>query len=376
MIKTRILLMIDDATLGGGQMHVFLLAKYLDKSQFEVSIATESQGWLFDTASALNIPLHQLNISNKITWKSFKNVQELLIKNHFDIIHTHGGTAGFWGRLVGKISSKSSKIIHTYHGLHYLNQNSIKSKIFKLIDQLLLLITNQIICVCKADYVSGLAAKVVAPNAYTIIYNGIEIDKFSSNLDQQKARKIFNIEPEKIIFGNVARLHPQKGHKILLQALAKIVNSYTNTHLLIVGDGEIREELIKIAQELGIKNHVSFLGARSDIYEFLSAIDIFVLPSLWEGQPIALLEALAMGKPCIASNVNGIPEIINNGINGYLVNPNDVDNLYELMTSLILDKQKFEQFSVNGKITVSDMFSAQNMADKTAQVYTNLLINN
>jgi glycosyltransferase involved in cell wall biosynthesis len=365
--------MIDDATLGGGQMHVFLLAKYLNKSQFEVSIATESQGWLVDAASALNIQIYSLNISNKLTLQSFKNVQTLLTENDFDIIHTHGGTAGFWGRLVGRIFSKSSKIIHTYHGLHYLNNNSIKSKIFRLVDQLLLPITNHIICVCQADYVSGLAAKVVPLNACTIIYNGIEIDKFSHNLYQPEARKIFNIEHDKILFGNVARLHQQKGHKILLQAFAKVAKSYNNTQLLIVGDGELKEELIKLAQELGIKNNVEFLGARSDIYEFLSAIDIFVLPSLWEGQPIALLEALAMGKPCIASNVNGVPEIINHGINGYLVNPNVVDNLYELMTSLILDKQKCEQFSVNGKITVSDMFSAHNMADKTVELYHKFL---
>lgn len=365
--------MIDDATLGGGQMHVLLLAKYLNKSEFDVSIATETQGWLVDAASALNITVHQLNISNKLTLQSLKNVQKLLTENDFYIIHTHGGTAGFWGRLVGKIFSKSSKTIHTYHGLHYLNQNNIKSKIFRLIDQLLLPVTNHIICVCKADCVSGLAAKVVPDNAYTIIYNGIEFDKFSSNLDQQKARKIFNIEPEKVIFGNVARLHQQKGHRILLQAFAKVVKSYENTQLLIVGDGELKQELITLTQELGIENNVEFLGARSDIYEFLSAIDIFVLPSLWEGQPIALLEALAMGKPCIAADVNGIPEIINHGINGYLVNPNDVDNLFKVMCSLMLDKQKCEQLSINGKITVSDNFSAQNMADKIAEVYKKIL---
>ncbi|TAE57884.1 MAG: glycosyltransferase family 1 protein [Nostocales cyanobacterium] len=374
MKKLRILLIIDDATLGGGQMHVLLLAKYLDKSQFEVSIATESQGWLVDAALALNIQIYPLNISNKLTLQSFKNVQKLLTENRFDIIHTHGGTAGFWGRLLGKIFSKSSKIIHTYHGLHYLNQNNIKSKIFILIDQMLLPITDQIICVCQADYISGLGANVVNNNNCTIIYNGIEIDKFSGSLNQQKARKIFNIEHDKIVFGNVARLHQQKGHQILLQAFAKVVKSDQNTQLLIVGDGKLKEELIKLAQELGIKNNIKFLGSRSDIYEFLSAIDIFVLPSLWEGQPIALLEALAMGKPCIASHVNGIPEIINHGINGYLVNPNDVNNLYDLMTSLMLDKQKCEQFSVNGKITVSDMFSAQNMADKTAQVYHQVMI--
>lgn len=373
MVKTRILLMIDDASLGGGQMHVLLLAKYLSQSKFEVSIATESQGWLVDAANALKIPLYQINISNKLTWQAFKEVQTLLKTKKFDIIHTHGGTAGFWGRLLSRIFTKSSKIIHTYHGLHYLNNTSLKSRIFQIIDQILLSITDQTICVCHADYIGGLTAKVLSSNSSTIIYNGIEIDKFSEILDKEKSQKIFNIDNETFIFGNVARLHQQKGHKILLQAFAKIVKSHNNAHLLIIGDGELKEELISLTENLGISDKVKFLGKRSDIGEFLSAIDIFVLPSLWEGQPIALLEALAMGKPCIASAVNGIPEIINHGVNGYLVNPNDIDNLYQAMVLLMSDNKLCEQLSNQSKITISDKFSAQNMANETAILYNKIL---
>ncbi len=365
--------MIDDASLGGGQMHVLLLAKYLSESKFEVSIATESQGWLVDAANALKIPLYQTNISNKLTWQAFKEVHQLLKTEQFDIIHTHGGTAGFWGRLLSSIFSKSSKIIHTYHGLHYLKNTNLKSKIFQIIDQILLSITDQTICVCHADYISGLNAKVVSSNSSTIIYNGIEIDKFSEILDKEKSQKIFNIDNEKFIFGNVARLHEQKGHKILLQAFAKIVKSHNNAHLLIIGDGELKEELISLTENLGISDKVKFLGKRSDICEFLAAIDIFVLPSLWEGQPIALLEALAMGKPCIASAVNGIPEIINHGVNGYLVNPNDIDNLYQAIVLLMSDHKLCEQLCNHGKITISDKFSAQNMANETAILYNKIL---
>lgn len=373
MPKIRILLMIDDASLGGGQMHVILLAKYLSQSKFEVSIVTESQGWLVDAANALKIPLYQINISNKLTWQAFKDVQKLLTENHFDIIHTHGGTAGFWGRVLSRIFSKSSKIIHTYHGLHYLKNTNLKSKIFRIIDQILLSITDQIICVCHADYISGLTAKVVSSNSSTIIYNGIEIDKFTEILDKEKDQRIFNIDNEKFIFGNVARLHQQKGHQILLQAFAKIVKSHINAHLLIIGDGELKEELISLTASLEISDKVNFLGTRSDICEFLAAIDVFVLPSLWEGQPIALLEALAMAKPCIASAVNGIPEIINHGLNGYLVNPNDIDSLYQAMVLLMSDQKLCQQLSNQSKITISDKFSAQNMANETATVYDKIL---
>ena len=99
MQKPRILMMIDDASLGGGQMHVLLLSKYLQASDFEVAIATESNGWLVDQAKILDIPTYTIAISNNLTWQSFQNIYQLLKTQKFDVIHTHGGTAGFWGRL-------------------------------------------------------------------------------------------------------------------------------------------------------------------------------------------------------------------------------------------------------------------------------------
>ena len=100
MSKLRILLAIDDASLGGGQMHVLLLAKYLSKSNFDVEIATEHTGWLVDEAKKLNIVSHQIAISNSLTWQSFTHIYQFFKSHQFDVLHTHGGTAGFWMRLV------------------------------------------------------------------------------------------------------------------------------------------------------------------------------------------------------------------------------------------------------------------------------------
>jgi glycosyltransferase involved in cell wall biosynthesis len=374
--KMCILLVIDEASLGGGQMHVLLLAKYLHKANFEVEIATEASGWLVDEARKLDLRVHQIAISNQATWQSFLQIHQLLKQKQFDVLHTHGGTAGFWIRVVAAMLKKRPVIVHTYHGLHYLNilekagqaiQQKVKRAIFKLIDRLLLSYTDRTICVCRSDYDKAIAAGVATIDQTSIVYNGIELAKFSIPLDQLIARKLFNLDPTEFVFGNVGRLHEQKGHKFLLQAMAKMNNQ---SRLIIVGDGRLRENLMILAADLKISDRVLFLGARADINEFLSAINVFILPSLWEGQPIALLEALAIGKPCIASSVDGIPEIITDGINGYLVNPKDVETLASVMDLAIEQPELLREFSRCSPKAISQKFLAQNMAMEIANIYT------
>jgi glycosyltransferase involved in cell wall biosynthesis len=378
MSKLRVLLAIDDASLGGGQMHVLLLAKYLSKYNFEVEIATESTGWLVDEAKKLDIISHQIVISNSLTWQSFSSVHQLLKSHQFDILHTHGGTAGFWMRLVAARLKTQTKLIHTYHGLHYLNfsqasnraiYQQFKGEIFRRIDRFLVPYTDRIICVCRSDYDKATAVGVAIPDRTSIVYNGIEVDKFTRYLDNKhsdKSKHLFGIAPNEFVFGNVGRLHVQKGHKFLLQAFANVDD---RARLAIVGDGELRDELIALADELQISDRVSFLGARADIAEFLSVINVFVLPSLWEGQPIALLEALAIGKPCIASSVDGIPEIIKNGVNGYLVNPTDVNELTKIMNLAIVNSELLQKSAANRTAPIDPKFFAQNMAAEIANIY-------
>jgi glycosyltransferase involved in cell wall biosynthesis len=375
MSKLRVLLTIDEASLGGGQMHVLLLAKYLQMADFDVEIATEANGWLVTEALNLNLIVHQITISNQFTRQSFQHIRELLRTGQFDILHTHGGTAGFWVRSVAAGLKRRHVIIHTYHGLHYLNilegsgqaiKQAIKRLIFKRIDRLLLRYTNRIICVCRSDYDKAIAAGVAMIDRTSIIFNGIEVEKFSMPLNQVIARQIFEVEPNEFVFGNVGRLHEQKGHKFLLQAMAKMNN---RARLMIVGDGRLRQELMNLATQLNISDRVLFLGARADIYEFLSAINVFVMPSLWEGQPIALLEALAIGKSCIASAVDGIPEIITDGVNGYLVIPKDIEILAKIMDLAIEQPDLLQQFSSGGVKAIPPQFLAQNMAIEIAKIY-------
>ncbi|MBD2150111.1 glycosyltransferase family 4 protein [Pseudanabaena sp. FACHB-1277] len=374
----RVLQIIDDASIGGGQIHVLLLSKYLLSMDIKVTIATASVGWLVEQANILDIPVCPIDISNKITWRAFESIHRLLKIQDFDVIHTHGGTAGFWGRLVAKILQHKSKIIHSYHGLHYLNifqnrqmRQRLKNILFKTIDQLTLNVTDHIICVCLSDYEKAITANVASPSKTSIVNYGIDIVKFSQPINKEISRKIFDIAPTEFIFGNVGRLHEQKGHQYLLKAFAKVSD---RARLLIIGDGDLKDELIKLADDLQISDRITFLGARSDVHEFLSAIDVFVMPSLWEGQPIALLEALAMGKPCIVSDVDGISEVITNNVNGYLVKPKDIAGLTQAMNQSIDNPEVLKQLANSGVNTITEKFLAQNMAKAIADIYLTQII--
>ncbi len=376
MPKMRILLAIDDASLGGGQMHVLLLAKYLRSDIFDVEIATEATGWLVEEARKLKIVVRTIAISNQLTWQTGDRLRQLLTDGDYDLIHTHGGTAGFWLRSIALTLAKRPALLHTYHGLHYLNISNrglkgipqlLKKVIFQTIDRLLLPHTNWLICVCQSDLDKALAAGLADPLKSSIVANGIEIERFTTPLDRDLVRQSFAIAPTEFVFGNVGRLHEQKGHKFLLHAFAALAD---RARLLIIGDGDLHAELSLLADELQIGDRVVFLGARTDICEFLAAIDAFVLPSLWEGQPIALLEALASGKYCIATAVDGIPEIIEPGVNGELVAPQHIEALARAMSAAIDTAQSIGQLTNNTNAnSLPDRFIAINMAAAIADLY-------
>ncbi|MBE7446938.1 MAG: glycosyltransferase family 4 protein [Planctomycetia bacterium] len=367
--KIRVLEMIDDASIGGGQVHVLMLAKYLDREKFEVSIACNGQGFLVDEARKLGIDTISVSLENRVTLKSFREVTRIFRRGNFDILHTHGGTAGFWGRICTLVAGRPIVRIHSYHGMHYLSKNYAFPRHLRMIDQLLLCLTDKVICVCASDYKKGLGAGIVKKGKGVIIQNGIEIEKFQHFKRRKSLRAEYGLDESAIVFGNVGRLHVQKGHRYLLEAFQAVKGKYPNVHVWIIGEGELLPELIKLAHDLGIHGSVQFLGARTDIPDILSAIDIFVLPSLWEGQPISIMEAGAAGKPVIATNVDGIADILTDGENTLFVPAKDLNSLAAAMMRMIEDSELRNHLSASIKATVSDGFTVEKMAKKMGDLY-------
>ncbi len=364
----HVLLMIDDASMGGGQQHLFTIARHLDRRRFTVSVACEEKGYLVDELRRNSIPVYPLVMSNQVSLSSLYACVKLLRSIRPDVVHTHGGTAGFVGRL-GAWMAGIKAIIHTYHGIHYLHEaQTIRKRLYRWIDWLLIGCTDQLVCVAKKDYDLGIRAGIVSPLKSVVIQNGIDVQKYSSVVSNQNHAK------RQRIVGTIGRLHLQKGHCYLLEAAVRVLNRTPNLLFQIIGEGELRASLEKQAQEIGIAEHVQFLGNQLDVPELLAEMDIFVLPSLWEGLPLVLLEAMATKRPIVVTKVDGVDEVITDGQNGLLVPPKDPIALADAIIRLLEDRPLAEAMGHRAYETVLSKFNMERMIRQLEHLYETTLV--
>jgi glycosyltransferase involved in cell wall biosynthesis len=210
------------------------------------------------------------------------------------------------------------------------------------------------------------------------IYNGIELDEYRPNGKEVRSQKSevrgeFGITKDVPVIGAIGRMVWQKGFEYLIQAIPDIVRDVPDAKFLLVGDGPLRESLEALSKELRVRDKVIFTGFRSDIKEILSAIDILVIPSLLEGFPMITLEAMAMAKPIVATNIDGITEQTTDGVNGILVPPQNPSVLAKAVVRVLNDKELARTMGLSAREKVEQEFSVEKMVAETEKVYLSLL---
>ena len=209
----------------------------------------------------------------------------------------------------------------------------------------------------------------------TVIHRAVSIEWMEpeSSITLSKLRHQLNLDGANPVLLNVGRLVPQKGQKYLLQAMPYILEEFPKSRLLIVGKGFMQDELSILRDKLKIEKQVNFLGKRTDIKQLLQIADIFVFPSLFEGLGVALLEAAALGKPCIASNVGPVPEIIEDGKSGLLIRPRSPEALAKAIVQLAKNPKKSQSLGHQAQERVLKMFTIDQTIQKLQAVYTKVL---
>ena len=207
----------------------------------------------------------------------------------------------------------------------------------------------------------------------TVIPNGIDLTPWEALPEQAQARRELGIPADARVIATLGRLHEQKGHGYLLAAAKQLVAQHPETLLLVAGYGPLREQLENTTRALGIEKHVRFLGYRTDVARILAAADIFALPSLWEGMSNALLEAMAAGKPVVATEIDGNVEQVVSGETGLLVPPADAESLAAALTELCADPALAEAMGKRGRERVASVFPAKGMTEATLDLYARLL---
>jgi glycosyltransferase involved in cell wall biosynthesis len=203
----------------------------------------------------------------------------------------------------------------------------------------------------------------------TMIDNGIALERFEKVVEAKNMRNQLGFGEKTRIVGTIGSLGIEKGHIYLLEAARHILNIVNDLKFLVVGDGPLRKPLEKKSEELGIKKHVIFLGQRKDIPELLMAMDIFVLPSIKEGLPMALLEAMAAKRPVIATRVGAIPKVIENKDTGVLVEPKDISGLRDAIINLLSDPGRMDLLAREGFRRVCTNFSSDEMGKHYLKLY-------
>lgn len=282
-----------------------------------------------------------------------------------DVFHTNSSKMGGIGNLAARLAGVR-KITFTAHGWEFNAPRPWWARLaIKFFTWLTVMLSHKTICVSEKTC-DDIRRLPFLKNKLRVVRNGIE--KFDV-LPRIQAREKLGIENDgRLVVGTLAELHPVKGVDILLEAWQSFSKKH-ETRLVIIGEGEAKDELEELAKILGISDSVTFMGYVENARNYLSAFDIFVLPSRSEALPYTVLEAGFAGVAVIATNVGGIPEIIKTGVNGVLIDPEEPDTLFSTLILLAENKDLRKRLGENLKETIITNFSAKKMAERTLSLY-------
>ncbi len=372
----NILFYTDTPFTGGAEKHIHLLAKNLVKDGYRVRVVCSSYKKLDVWCSEMKkdgIGIIRLKVSHKHDPRHYFELKKILKKDEPDLLHLHLWNPGscryaFWAK--GK---KQTRIVTTEHDpfpLQGIKKNFKKNALAK---------TTHTITVSEANYRQMLKWYPELKNRMSIIHNGIDLEAFEKELmhfttqEKHKIRtQLFEAKSDDTVLLTIAALHPRKGLKYLLKAMRKIIEQKNSTKLVIIGEGPEKPELEKLINKLKIQDRVKLLGHQENIPKMLKSSDLFVLPSIKEAFGLVLLEAMAAQVPIVATNVGGIPEIVEDRKNGFLVEPRDEDALTQTILMLIKNKPLREKLAFLGHHKVKQ-FDLKGMVEKTKKVYHEIL---
>lgn len=365
-IKVKILFLINHLNTGGIASYALTLSSGLKERGHGVFIAS-SGGELLDKFNDSGIGYFRIPVKTKnelspgIIISAFM-LSKVIKENGIDIIHSHSRTTQVLGRLAQRLTGV--KHIFTCHGFF---KRRLSRKIFPCWPDKVIAISYQVREHLIRDFKLG-------PEKTVLVYNGIDTNRFNqpdaTQKQEAKLRLGLRLHP---VIGILARLSDVKGHKYLIRAMKKVLLAYSDAQLLIAGEGKMEMELKKLTGDLKIKESVFFMPNSLDTREILSAMDIFVLPSLKEGLGLALMEAMSMGLAVIGSDVGGIKTLIRDKDNGLLVNPGEPDGIARAIIELISDSNKAVNLGNNARKYIMGEFSRDKMVAGTEEVYRECL---
>ena len=365
MPNVKILHLTFDMHIGGTEQVIKNLIEGSNDKQFQMSIfcIEEPIGPFGQMLQEKGISIDSTQRREGFDIKLIKTIRQHLKKHRIDVLHCHQYTPWVYGTLAAL--GIKTRIIFTEHGRFYPDRTSWKRKI---VNPLLTLFTDKITAISKATKQALVDFEYIPENKIEVIYNGIHaLEKAEEKTKALKTQ--LGIDDSMTVLGTIARLDSIKNHSMMFKAFKIVLQTHPNTKLLLVGDGEERQSLEILAEELNLTGHIIFTGYIAKPALYLDCMDIFLLSSLSEGTSMTLLEAMSLSKPCVVTDAGGNAEIIKNSINGFVSENNNAILFSESILKLINSNKLMHEFSRNNRKHFYQYFNVKNMSACYVSLY-------
>jgi len=363
--KIKVLHIIPNFGTGGAERFVVDLLENTDRKKFDVaavSLYGETGTILEKEVRSKNLKVYYLDKHRGLDLSMIPKLYRLIKHCRPDVVHSHCYVLRYalWPSIFCHVPVR----VHTFRSIAQKEVDWVGKLIHKIAftfgGVVPVSISEEVADSVRLVY----GAKLQSP----VIFNGVDTKRFAcSNCKKEKQ------EGGEIILLHVGRFSPSKNHKLLIEAFSYALNQNPNLRLWLVGDGELRPSIEEMVQKLGLGDRIRFLGTRSDIPKLMACSDIFVLSSKWEGLPLVVIEAMAAGKPVVATAVGGVPELVENGLTGLLVPSDNANALAEALLLLAEDPELRQVMGQKGQKKAIDRFDISRTAREYEALYCKLL---
>jgi glycosyltransferase involved in cell wall biosynthesis len=370
--KLRIAQVITGLVHGGGGQVMWTIARNFDRSRFEIDVfCVIGGGELVPELERLGVPVKIIPAHDSSSYIKYRpgRVLELaraLRAGNYDLVHTHL----FQADIIGGLAARLAGIPRTVKSLH--NMGAWKKPYHLFADRVFAGRPDRVICCSHHLAESAIRQEHLDPARVVTIHHGVDVSRFRPDIDRGAYRESLGLDPFARIVGTIGRPIKEKGHRYLLDAVPEIRAAHPDAQILVVGDGPLRPEMNEWIRARGLEAVVKFVGARGDVPELLSLMDVFVFPSLMEGLGIAVLEAMAARVPVIASAIRPLSEIVRHGENGLLVEPRNAAALAAAVNRLLSDRAYADSLSRRAVEDVAARFNEREMVAAHERVYLEL----
>jgi len=385
--RVKVLRVIARLNVGGPALHVayltaglaergfdtILVAGTLARGEASMQSVAERRGVRIETIDELHREIAPLRDARAVM-----RLARLIRRERPAILHTHTAKAGAVGRIAALLAGKARPpiIVHTFHG-HVLRGyfGPVKTFGFRLLERLLARMTTQLIAV-SPEVRDDLVQLGVAPESkFAVVRLGIELDErvASDDAGRQETRRVLGIPEQAFVVGWFGRMTEVKRTPDVVRAFRGLVDAGVDGRLLLVGDGPERDGLERFAHELGVMRRCLFLGYQEEVGRYYDAVDALVLPSANEGTPVSVIESLAAARPVVATRVGGTPDVVRDGLDGFLVELGDVESIAERLTELAADPSRRAQMGAAGREHVRERYAVERLVADTEELYRSLL---